>query len=149
MKTKGLIFTFIFSLALFSAHSADDATKINWDLLKDVSYKKKWNAELSMYFLYPTFGPNLKRLEGREVLLRGYMIPVDATSNLFMLSAFPFSMCFFCGGAGPESVVDLKFKDKPKRFKTDEIHTIRGKLVLNDNNVEEMTYILKEAELAD
>jgi hypothetical protein len=149
MKIKSFVSAFLFLSVMLSARPTDEGVKITWETLKDVTYKKKWNAELSMNFLYPNFGVSLKKLENKTVLLKGYMIPVDATSNIYMLSAFPFSMCFFCGGAGPESVVDIRFKGKSPRFKTDEMRTIRGTLVLNDNNVEEMTYILKDAELAD
>lgn len=121
-------------------------TKISWENLRDVTFKKKWYPEESIYMLYPTFGPNLQKLDGKEVLIKGYLVPVDVESNLFVLSAFPYSMCFFCGGAGPESVMALKMK-KPRRFKTDEVHTFKGTLKLNANDIYELNYILQNAEI--
>jgi hypothetical protein len=121
-------------------------TKITWENLRDVTFKKKWYPEESIYMLYPTFGANLQKLDGKEILIKGYLVPVDVESNLFVLSAFPYSMCFFCGGAGPESVMALKMK-KPRRFKTDEVHTFKGTLKLNANDIYELNYILQNAEI--
>ena len=53
---------------------------------------------------------------------------------------------FFCGGAGPESVVDLRFKNKNRMYETDERLTFRGKLALNADDVYQMNYILEGAE---
>ena len=99
--------------------------------------------------LYPTFGPNINKLNGKEILLTGYVLPIDAESNLYALSAFPFSACFFCGGAGPESVVGLKFKKNGRKFKTDERHTMRGIVKLNADNIYELNYNIDGAEIAD
>ncbi len=66
----------------------------------------------------------------------------------YVLSAYPYSMCFFCGGAGPESVMGLKLK-KNRKFKTDEIHLFKGTLELNANDIYELNYILADAEVVD
>jgi len=123
--------------------------KITWESLRDVTFKKKWYSEESVYMLYPTFGPSLNKLNGKEVLLTGYVLPIDMESNLYALSAFPFSACFFCGGAGPESVVSLKFKKNSRKFKTDERHTFRGTMRLNADNIYELNYILENAEISE
>ena len=99
--------------------------------------------------LYPTFGQSVQKLSGKPVELTGYVLPVDLESNVYVLSAFPFSACFFCGGAGPESVVSLKFKKSGKKFKTDERRTFRGTLKLNADNIYELNYILADAEMLD
>ncbi|MNL80290.1 hypothetical protein D3C87_2071030 [compost metagenome] len=57
--------------------------------------------------------------------------------------------CFFCGGAGPESIIELQFRKKKQRFRTDEVLTVRGKLALNANDVDHLNYILKDAEVID
>ena len=98
--------------------------------------------------LYPTFGPNVKKVENKTVIIKGYMVPVDPESNQYVLSAYPYSMCFFCGGAGPETVMGLKLK-KNRKFKTDEIHVFKGKLELNANDIYELNYILTDAEVMD
>lgn len=129
--------------------AGNNPVKISWETLRDVTFKKKWYPEESVYMLYPTFGPNINKLNGKEILLTGYVLPIDAESNLYALSAFPFSACFFCGGAGPESVVGLKFKKNGRKFKTDERHTMRGILKLNADNIYELNYNIDGAEIAD
>lgn len=128
---------------------APEPIKITWDQLKDVTFKKKWYAEEQVYMLYPTFGATVSKLDGKEVSLKGYVIPVDLEQGIYVLSAFPYAMCFFCGGAGPESVVALKFKKGGRRFKTDEVHTFKGKLKLNPSDIYELNYIIQDAEVMD
>lgn len=123
--------------------------KLTWEALRDVTFKKKWYAEESVYMLYPTFGPAVQKLNGKTVELTGYVLPVDYESNLYVLSAFPYSACFFCGGAGPESVVSLKFKNPGKKFKTDERRTFHGTLKLNADNIYELNYIIADAEMIE
>lgn len=126
------------------------AEKLTWDMLKDVSFKKKWYPQESIFMLYPTFGAPLKRLENKEVIIKGYVIPVDVATNMYVLSAFPYSQCFFCGGAGPESVMSLKpKKSEVRKYKTDEMHTFTGKLKLNADDIYEMNYILDDADLIE
>lgn len=126
---------------------AAEPVKLSWEILRDVTFKKKWYAEESVYMLYPTFGQSIQKLSGKTVDLTGYILPVDLESNTYVLSAFPYSACFFCGGAGPESVVSLKFKKTDKKFKTDERHTFRGTFKLNADNIYELNYILADAEI--
>ncbi len=157
MNRLGIV---IFSVVLFTTgfRSADplvtrlapqviEPVKLSWEILRDVTFKKKWYAEESVYMLYPTFGPGIQKLNGKPVELTGYILPVDLDANLYVLSAFPYSACFFCGGAGPESVVSLKFKKAGRKFKTDERVTFRGTLKLNADNIYELNYILTEAEI--
>ena len=70
------------------------------------------------------------------------------TSGLsFVLSRNPNATCFFCGGGGPETVVDIKVKPgQIKQYKMDERKTFRGILQLNPTNIKHFTYVLKMAE---
>ena len=137
----------IFSISVFSFTFLDEPTKITWETLRDVTFKKKWSAEESMFILYPTFGAKVANLKDKEIVLTGYMIPVDVDANVYVLSANPYSSCFFCGGAGPESVVQIKFKKSTKRFNTDDRVTVRGTLKLNADDINELNYILVNTDL--
>jgi hypothetical protein len=122
--------------------------KLTWETLRDVTFKKKWYAEESIYMLHPTFGPSVQKLKNQQVSITGYILPIDLEANLYVLSAFPFSACFFCGGAGPETVMTLNFKKKDgKKFKTDERLTFTGTLKLNADDIYQMNYILDGAEI--
>lgn len=122
-----------------------NVTPITWQDLADVKFAPKLNKEIGEYFLYPTFGKKVLALDNKVVEIKGYMIPLSAEENVLVISSKPMAACFFCGGSGPESVVQVKLK-KPVKFKTDQIATIRGQLKLNPDNIEELNYILLNAE---
>lgn len=119
--------------------------ELTWRTLTDVDFKDVYIDELDAYYWKPNFGPSVKALEGKEVYITGYVIPVDYDEDFYVLSRYPFANCFFCGGAGPESVVDLRFKGKTRRYETDERLTFKGKFALNANDVYQMNYILEGA----
>lgn len=144
------IFLLVLSISVLSSFkAAAPPVKLTWETLRDVTFKKKWFPEESIYMLHPTFGSGVQKLKGQQVLITGYVLPIDLDANLYVLSAFPFSACFFCGGAGPESVMTLSFKKKSRKFKTDERLTFVGTLKLNADDIYQMNYILENAEIAD
>ncbi len=119
--------------------------ELTWATLADVDFKDVYVEELDAYYWKPTFGPSVKAVEGKEVYITGYIIPVDYDEDFYVLSRYQFANCFFCGGAGPESVVDLRFPAKTRAYKTDERLTFKGKLALNADDIYQMNYILEGA----
>ncbi|WP_373512834.1 DUF3299 domain-containing protein [Persicitalea sp.] len=146
---KRIIVLTILTFSLFSFAPAANPVKLTWETLRDVTFKKKWYPDESVYMLYPTFGPAVQKLKGKEVTITGYILPIDLDANMYVLSAFPYSACFFCGGAGPESVMALKFKKNPRKFKTDERLTFKGTLALNADDIYQMNYVLENAEVTE
>jgi hypothetical protein len=56
------------------------------------------------------------------------------------------AMCFFCGGSGSETIVELEMKKGfSKRYNTDDVITFQGVLTLNTKDVMHFIYILKDA----
>lgn len=147
MKTA--ITLLMLTAALTLSAAATGPLVINWKKLADVEFTRKLNKDVSMYFLYPTFGPTVKALQGKEIQIKGYIIPVDENENVYVVSAQPMAMCFFCGGSGPESIMELQFKNKKRRFKTDEVRTVKGILQLNPADIDHLNYILKNAEVVE
>lgn len=95
----------------------------------------------------PIFSDAVKALNGKSVTLPGYLVPFEdgaQKSNHFMLSSLPINACYFCGGGGPETVVEvftlelIPFTEKPIE--------IKGTLFLNDKNPAQMIYMLTSAE---
>lgn len=130
----------------------DGAIVIDWKMLADVTFEDAYNEEVKAYVPYPTFGRTLRAIEGRMVQIEGYIIPLEETGDetILVLSAQPYSNCFFCGGAGAESVMDIKLKKgERQKFTTDDRVVFRGKLRLNDSDLYYLNYILEEAEVAD
>ncbi|MEQ8704034.1 MAG: hypothetical protein RIC19_08950 [Phaeodactylibacter sp.] len=130
----------------------DGTLRLTWKMLADVIFTDEYSEEVQAYVPYPTFGAQLEAIEGREVLIEGYIIPLEETGDetILVLSALPYSSCFFCGGAGPESVMDIKLRPGAKRkFTTDDRLTFRGKLRLNDDDLYFLNYILEDAVVHD
>lgn len=117
--------------------------KLTWEDLTDVEFKDVYVEELDAYYWKPIFGPSVKNLEGKKFYITGYVIPVDIDEDFYVLSRYPFANCFFCGGAGPETVVDLQFSGHSTReYATDERLTFAGELKLNADDVYQMNYII-------
>lgn len=120
-------------------------TVIDWSTLSDISFSDVYMDEVDEYFLYPHFGPSVRELEGKEIIIRGFVLAIDPTDNYYILSKGPFSSCFFCGVGGPETVIELDMKSKNKVFIMDEVVTMRGILKLNADDIYHCNYILKDA----
>lgn len=127
----------------------DGHYRIDWQLLGMVDFEQRWNDSINDFIYYPVFHPDIKAFGGQLVEINGYVIPFEETqdASMLVLSAFPFSSCFFCGGAGPESVMDIQLADrgKNKRYKQDDKMSFRGRLRLNDTDTYYLNYILEEA----
>ena len=120
--------------------------ELTWRTLEDVEFKDVYVEELDAYYWKPSFGTSVNALEGGEAHITGYMIPGGLDEDFYVLSRYPFANCFFCGGAGPESVIDLRFTGKSSRvYQTDERLTFSGKFRLNADDVYQMNYILDGA----
>ena len=77
-------------------------------------FTPEYFEEVNVYFEVPKFDKELLAIEGEEVTLTGYVIPYESDSS-FMLSALPFASCFFCGGAGPETVAEIVLKNPTRK----------------------------------
>ena len=139
----------LLSLTATAFRPGGNPEELSWQRLRDVKFRKKWYPLEELVLLYPHFGPSVKALQGKSVAITGYLIPINLESNTYVLSAFPNSQCFFCGGAGPESVILLKPAKPFRRFNTDERRRFSGTFRLNADNIYELNYILDGATLTD
>ena len=118
--------------------------KLTWDDFGDVNFAPEYNEKYDVHFLMPTFGERIKEFQGKKVSITGYFLDISGTGEVFLVSANPMASCFFCGGSGPESVIEVLFQELPS-FKTDQVVEITGILELNREDVDHCNYILKEA----
>jgi hypothetical protein len=149
MKFTSSILVFLLLLSGSLETNAQSNSEQNlWSLFQQVPFKEKLNRDFGMYFFYPEFTEELKALKGKEVILKGFYIPLELySSQMLVLSKYPMAECFFCGAAGPESVAVVYLQSKPPRMKVDQIVGVRGILDLNESDVEEMTFIIRDAKL--
>ncbi|MDX2245628.1 MAG: DUF3299 domain-containing protein [Bacteroidia bacterium] len=127
-----------------AADPTDNPIILTWNDLKDVRFEEKYYEKEEAWMLFPSFGNSIKTMEGKIIEITGYVIPIEP--ERYALSANPFSACFFCGNAGPESVMELELQSYGQMYYTDEFRTFRGKFSLNITNLDKMNYVLREAE---
>ncbi len=118
-----------------------------WELLSSVEIVMGYDEFMGTEVEKPKFTDQLKLREGKELTLEGFIIPLQQESNqdYFVLSRFPYQSCFFCGAAGPETVVEV-YSDREFRY-TDERVRVTGKLRLNDDNPLHLFYILEDCDV--
>lgn len=144
----GLILCCVIASFGITTTSLTAQTSITWQQLGDVTFEDKYIEEEDGYYWYPTFGKTPLAYDGKEVRITGYIIPVDIYNGFYVLSKYNNSACFFCGGGGPETILELDFKSKDKqKYKMDDFVTFKGTLVLNVDDIEHCNYILKDAVL--
>lgn len=117
-----------------------------WQILAEVGFQSKKDKN-GYQVEEPVFSKNLKTWNGKKVKLKGFVIPVNEVGDQdkFMLSSLPFNVCYFCGAAGPETVIEVESVEKV-RF-TSKAIWMEGTLQLNDKDPDRHMYILKAAHL--
>ena len=143
-----LLFCFISLLINHESLRAQSSTTENlWKTLTKITYVKEYDEFLGFKIDRPVFSEEIKALDGKEVTVKGFIIPVEGYKGHkeFILSAFPYSMCFFCGGAGPESVMEVQAVDAINYVA--ESIVLKGKLHLNSEDVNKLMFSLSEARL--
>jgi len=143
-----LIYSLVFMIgatAMFAQDAAVEASKDEnvWKTLSKITYKKEYDEFLGFKIDKPVFAEDVKNLEDQVITVKGYIIPVEGykSHSEFIFSAYPYNMCFFCGGAGPETSEDVEY--------TAEQITLQGKLQLNADDVNRLMYVLVEATLIE
>lgn len=132
---QNIFFYLIFSNFVFQTNTEDI-----WKTLMSVKYT------FAKEVYIPTFDEKQKALDGKTVTIKGYMYPLTEAPKhqFFMLSYYPTNVCFFCGGAGPETIVEVNAKSVIK-FSHRAIE-LKGTLKLNHKDRDRLFYILMNAE---
>ncbi|WP_416867245.1 MAG: hypothetical protein ACMVP2_07435 [Imperialibacter sp.] len=116
-----------------------------WKVFEGVRFESKYIDEEKAVFYVPQFGDELLRMEGQKYVIKGFYLPIDLSSEGIVLSRYPMATCYFCGEAGPESVMMVFPAKKLEGIKMDDELTFEGTLELNDDDVYQLTFILTDA----
>lgn len=122
-----------------------------WELLlDDVNIRYRYSFRNEGFIPRPRFGDQLKALDSTQVSITGFFLPANITGSSFVISYYPMALCFFCSGAGIESVVVMYADERESRrfsnLRTDDFIEVRGRLELNDDVNQNLFYILHDAE---
>jgi len=116
-----------------------------WQVLAEVRFikEKKNGYEMEV----PLFSNHLKSWNGKMISLKGFVIPVGEVGDesKFMLSSLPFNVCYFCGAAGPETIMEVESTENVKF--TSQAIWMEGILQLNEKDPDRHIYILKAAKV--
>ena len=147
---KILVFSFLclFSLTAVIGQTDDSESlekENTWKTLSRITYKKEYDELMGFKIDKPVFSEKVKALAGKEIVIKGYIIPVEGykSHKEFILSAFPYNMCFFCGGAGPETVMEVEASEAVK-YQADAIY-LKGTLELNADDINRLMYKIVNA----
>lgn len=123
-----------------------------WKTLLKLPMEVKYDDRIDDIVFAPKFTPEIRKYEGKEIEIKGYILPHDITKlnpkdngSMFIFSAYPAATCFFCGGAGPESVMEVYPSQAIPFQKT--VVTLKGKLELNETDYLKLAYKLTNAKL--
>ncbi len=141
---KLLIIFFWFFVSVVSAQETDA-----WKILSEVRFETKSTGEEGYEMDVPKFSDRLKGYQGKKITLKDYLIPLSEMGGkqAYILSSLPFNSCYFCGGAGPETVMEIEAK-QTITYTTNQI-VLEGIFVLNDKGLDHHMYILKQAKRID
>ncbi|MBT1704288.1 hypothetical protein [Chryseosolibacter indicus] len=135
--------------AIFTLFPFLASAQVNlWHVLAEVKMNKSTDAN-GYEMEKPVFNDHIRFYEKKQVKIKGYIIPLSeiGAQQKFMLSSLPFNVCYFCGGAGPETVIEIETSKKID-FTTKQV-VMEGTLVLNDSDPDHHMYILKNAQLSN
>jgi hypothetical protein len=118
-----------------------------WKTLSKITFKKEYDEIMGFKVDKPVFSKDVLELEGKVIEIKGYIIPVEGykSHKEFVFSAFPYNMCFFCGGAGPETVMEV-MASEPVKYSAEAV-TLKGKLETNSDDINRLIYTLTDAVL--
>ena len=148
IRTSIILFLLAFSISLFGQSGDVDVTTKDaslWKTLAKITYKKEYDEFLGFKIDKPVFAESVTALQNQEVTVKGYIIPVEGykSHKEFIFSAYPYNMCFFCGGAGPETVMEVE-SSVPVDYTAEQV-TLTGKLQLNADDINRLMYQLIDA----
>jgi len=130
-------------VAVNTAHNVAYSDTLNWKQLAQIKYLKKPSADYPEGVMFPVISPTLKAKQSKTIVMSGFVIPIDEKS--YALSKNVFASCFFCGQAGPETIMGIKLKNPGQKFKTDQYVTLQGTFRYNDSDVEDWIYHIENA----
>ncbi len=136
----------LFMILFWAGTEIRSQAVLDWsDLSEGISWELPAPGAIFPGFQKANFSSEIRALEGKEVIITGYLLILDAQQTVFLLSKNPMASCFFCGNGGPETVVDLQFYEKPP-FEMDELLSVRGILRLNRDNPNASYFKIEKAD---
>ncbi len=121
-----------------------------WEIFEQTRFEWQYIEKLGLEAEIPIFDKRIEALEGSEITITGFHLPLGLDGNRIIVSKLPYASCFFCGGGvGQESVAEIYFSSVQRPFRMDEILTVKGRLKLNKDDYEHLVFILTDAKVIE
>jgi hypothetical protein len=142
MKIKPILFLFLF---ISLSNSAFSQQKITWKNVVEIYAKEFRLTEKNPTSTINTQTMSLEDVANKKITIVGYFLDLDPDGKWFMLSKNQFASCFFCGKAGPETVMELiGFKNIKKKFKSDDMVEVTGIFNTIYDLEDKMSFVLEK-----
>lgn len=149
MSSISLVFLSIITLIFSPLKIAVEPTVLTWIDMEDVVVIDVYDNILESYIMSPIFGQKIQTFENKEVEITGYVVFVSEETNVIMLSRNDFASCFFCGAAGPESVMEVYMQPGMPSLDRDRVITVKGVFKLNSDDPTKNFYLLEKGVITD
>lgn len=112
---------------------------LGWDVLARVDFK------MTPERYVPQFSPELKALDGKEIRIAGFMLPLEAgkKQKRILLTRMQVTCTFCLPGGGPESVIEVHLR-KPLDYTWEGV-VLTGRLLLLPDDPSSLFYRLVDA----
>lgn len=131
------------SFSIFEKKSFVVVDTLNWKQLGAIKFLKKKHKDYPEGVMFPLVNTTLKAKNKKRIAMSGFIVPIDNTT--YALSKNVFASCFFCGQAGPETIMGIKFKGSTPKLKTDQYVTLEGNFRVNETDIEDWIYHIEDA----
>lgn len=131
-------------------YSCSNSNKVTWNVMKKYKFEEVFLEKYQMNYKVPKFGKKISTLEGKEIQITGYIIPIDIEQDYYVLSQKPYTPSTFCGNRHfPETIIEVQIMGKHSKFKINQIITLKGKLKLNTDDIYQLWHILEDAKVVE
>lgn len=148
MISKKQLLSLFLSLLFFSTGLMAQSDKNIWSTLALMKFERhKGNGTSKGSQIIPL----IEQLDGTEVTVKGYIIPLSGkkAQSHFMFSAYPFANCYFCGNAGPETIMEAFVKGDEKVKFSENAITLKGTFKFSSRDPNDIMFTLENAVLVD
>ena len=115
---------------------------LTWKKLGQIKFIKKQHKDYGSID-FPLISPEVKKYHNKRIFMTGFIVPIDNVN--YALSKNVFASCFFCGKAGPETIMGIKFKAGKLKLRTDQYVTLEGIMKVNENDPDNWMYNIEDA----
>lgn len=144
---KNIPLTLVFTLGLVASIYSQKV--VTWKVIKNVKFKEVFLEEYQGLYDVPKFRKKVSSLNGKEIQIKGYIIPIDEEQEYYILSSGLYCSLTCCGNNHMETMIEVQISGEHRRFEINEIITFEGKLRLNTDDIYQLWYILEDAKVID